>query len=223
MKEYINIIKKCPLFTGIHETDLRALLDCLDATEKHYKKNQFIFMAGDNITTVGIILSGEAHIIQEDFWGGRTILADIAAAGLFGEAFSCAGIEKLPVSVVSVQPSDILMIDCRRIITTCPSACAFHTTLIKNMLEILAGKNVMLTQKMEFITRRTTRDKLLSYLSAQAQRAGSNRFTISFNRQELADYLSVDRSAMSSELSKMRGEGILTFSRSQFELLKAID
>lgn len=218
MDKYLEVMKKCPLFAGIAETDLRTLLGCLSATERHYKKNSFIFMTGDDVTVIGIVLTGNVHIIQEDFWGNRAILAGIEAGGLFGEAFSCAETARIPVSALAVQPSDILLIDYRRIITTCSSACAFHTELIQNMLRILAGKNVMLTRKMEFLTRRTTRDKLLSYLSAQAQQAGSNEFTIPFNRQELAEYLSVDRSAMSSELSKMRDNGILSFQRNQFKL-----
>lgn len=223
MKKYLDILKKCPLFTGIDETELQALLGCLSATKKHYEKNSFIFMADDVVTSIGIVLSGNVHIIQEDLWGNRTILGDIETGGLFGEAFSCAETKRLPISVLATQTSDILLIDYHRVVTTCSSACAFHARLIKNMLRILARKNIMLTQKMEFLTRRTTREKLLAYLSAQAQQAGSNAFEIPFNRQELAEYLSVDRSAMSNELSKMQADGILTFHRNQFKLLRHAD
>lgn len=197
---------------------MRALLDCLSAVERHYEKNSFIFMENDAVTSIGVVLSGKVHIVQEDFWGNRTILAETGPGGLFGEAFSCAETEKLPVSVLAASDADILLIDYRRIITTCSSACIFHTGLIKNMLWILAGKNIMLTQKIEILTKRTTRQKLLSYLSAQAIQAGSHSFEIPFNRQELAEYLSVDRSAMSNELGKMRDEGILSFARNRFEL-----
>lgn len=223
MEKYYDTLKKCPLFTGIKETELRTLLNCLSAAERHYEKNNFIFMTGDTVTTIGIVLSGNVHIIQEDFWGNRTILLSIENSGLFGEAFSCAEVGKLPVSALAIQATDILFIDYHRIITTCSSACTFHTGLIKNMIRILAGKNVMLTQKIEFLTQRTTREKLLSYLSWQAQQTGSSSFAISFNRQELAEYLSVDRSAMSNELSKMRDDGILTFHRNRFTLLKTTD
>lgn len=220
MERYSDILKKCPLFAGINEADLRALLNCLSATKRHYEKNSFVFMAGDTVTTIGIVMSGGVHIIQEDFWGNRTILANIGSGGLFGEAFSCAETERLPVGVLVVQASDVLLIDYRRIVTACSSVCTFHTGLIGNMLKILAKKNVMLTQKIEIITQRTTREKLLAYLSAQARQAGGSSFTIPFNRQELAEYLSVDRSAMSNELSKMRDDGILMFQRNQFKLLK---
>lgn len=220
MENYLPSIKKCPLFAGIEEKQLRTLLDCLAASQKHYPKNSFVFRAGEAVTAIGIVLSGSVHIIQEDFWGNRVILANIENGGLFGEAFSSAEIEQLPVSVLAVQSADILLVDYRRIITNCSSACVFHAQLIKNMLRILAGKNIMLTQKMELLSRRRTRDKLLAYLSAQALRAGNNTFVIPFNRQELAEYLAVDRSAMSSELAKMQQEGVLIFHRNQFTLLQ---
>lgn len=218
MENYLNILKSCPLFAGINESELSLLLDCLSAVERKYEKNHFVFMADEPVTSIGVVLSGSVHVIQENFWGNRMILARVEQGSIFGEAFSCAEVKKLPVSVIAVETSVVLLIDYRKIITTCPSACAFHMGLIKNMLQILANKNVMLTQKMEFITQRTTREKLLSYLSVQSRQAGSNSFKISFNRQELAEYLSVDRSAMSNELSKMRDDGILTFHRNQFEL-----
>jgi len=219
MEKYLHILKKCPLFAGIVDSELRALYGCLSAVEKKYEKNNFIFMADDIVTLIGVVLTGSVHVIREDFWGSRTIIARIEPGGLFGEAFSCAETEKLPLSVLAAEASDILLIDYRKIITTCSSSCTFHTGLIKNMMQILAEKNIMLTQKMEIITQRTTRDKLLAYFSVQARQAGSNAFEIPFNRQELAEYLSVDRSALSNELSKMRDNGILTFHRSRFELL----
>lgn len=219
MEKYLEILMACPLFSGIEACDLTGLLQCLGAVERQIAKNNFVFTAGDTVSTIGVVLSGSVHVMQEDFWGNRAILAGIGPGGLFGEAFSCAGQRRLPVSVRAVQPTQLLLIDCRKVITTCPSACGFHTRLVQNLLQILAEKNIMLTQKMEILTRRTTREKLLAYLSAEAARAGGRAFSIPFDRQELADYLSVDRSAMSNELSKMQREGILTFHRNAFELL----
>jgi CRP-like cAMP-binding protein len=169
---------------------------------------------------VGVVLRGDVHIMQEDYWGNRTILARVDPGGLFAEAFSCSQTDELPVSVIAVEKSDVLLVDYKRIITTCSSGCAFHSKLIRNMMQILARNNILLTQKMEHITQRTTREKLFSYLSAQAKRAGSPRFVIPFDRQELADYLSVDRSALSSELGKMRAAGILSFEKNRFEFLQ---
>ena len=218
MQKIEPILKKVPLFFNIAEADLGLLLDCLDAQAQKYRKNQAIFFEEDKITKVGILMQGKVRVVKDDLWGNRTILSSLEPGDMFGEAFACAGEEKTPVSVIAAEDSEILMIDFRKIVTTCTSACAFHAQLIKNMMMILGKKNIHLTQKIEHITKRTTKEKLLSYLSAEAQKKGKNAFDIPFNRQELADYLSVDRSAMSNELCKMREEGILSFERNHFVL-----
>lgn len=219
MEKYFEIVKQCSLFTEIDESDLRTLLDCLMAVPRSCRKNEFVFSAGDAISSVGIVMSGVVHVLQEDYWGNRTIIAHIPPGGLFGEAFSCAEIDSLPVSVIAVEKTEVLLIDYKRIVTTCSSSCVFHLALIKNMLKLLAQKNIMLTQKMEIVTRRTTRERLLAYLSVQAIKVGKNHFTVPFNRQQLADYLSVERSAMSAELSRMQADGLIRTNRSEFELL----
>ncbi|GAE88847.1 Crp/Fnr family transcriptional regulator [Acetivibrio straminisolvens] len=219
MKKYLEILKKVNLFKGIKESDLLSLLSCLAGELTHYEKNETVFMSGETINSFGIVLSGEVQIVQDDYYGNRSILAKIGIGHLFAESFACAQIKTLPVSVITTTESDLLFIDCRKLANPCATTCAFHKQLIQNMLHITAMKNISLTQKIEFISKRTTREKLLAYLSAEAQKAGSNCFSIAFNRQELADYLSVDRSAMSAELSKLRNEGILKYKKNQFELL----
>ncbi|GHV37380.1 Crp/Fnr family transcriptional regulator [Synergistales bacterium] len=219
MKNLFPCVKISPLFADIDEHDLAALLDCLAADVSSFEKHSFIFMENDAATRIGVVLFGGVHVVRDDFWGNRTILARVEPGDLFGEAFSCAAVDRLPVSVVSCEKSEILLLDYGRVITACASACAFHSVLVKNMTKILAAKNILLTQKMEHLTRRTTREKLLSFLSAQAKRKGGNSFEIPFDRQELADYLSVDRSAMSASLSKMRDDGILRFHKNHFEIL----
>lgn len=216
----IETIKKCPLFTDISDNQLETLLNCLTAVLKTYSKDEFIFMAENKASSVGVVLSGGVYVIQEDFWGNRTIIAHIEQVGMFGEAFSCAGTDKLPVSVVAVENSEVMLIDYRKIVTSCSSACVFHTQLIKNMLRIIAEKNIMLTRKMEHLSKRTTREKLLSYLSSQAVRLKSGTLQIPFNRQELADYLCVDRSALSRELGLMQNEGLIRYDKNCFELLR---
>ncbi|GHT78310.1 cyclic nucleotide-binding protein [Actinomycetota bacterium] len=218
----METLQNCPLFLDIDKQDILPLLDCLKSVQKTHKKNSFVFRAGDKATTVGIVLKGNVHVMQEDFWGNRTILANIESGGVFAEAFSCSQTNTLPISVIAASAAEVLLLDYQRIITSCSSACAFHTKLIKNMLKILAGNNIRLTQKMEHITQRTTRQKLLSYLSEQAKLAKANKansFYIPFDRQQLADYLSVDRSALSNELSKMRQDGLLLYHKNHFELL----
>lgn len=219
MKKYLDILKTVKLFKGIKESDLMLLLGCLSGKLQHYEKNEIVFMSGESINSFGIVLAGQVQIVQEDFYGNRSILANIGVSNLFGESFACAGIKNLPVSVIATAESDLLFIDCQRLATPCVNSCAFHSQLIQNMLHITAMKNISLMQKIEFVTKRTTREKLLAYLSSEAQKAGSSCFSIPFNRQELADYLSVDRSAMSAELGKLRDEGILKFHKNHFELL----
>ena len=219
MKQYFEILKKVPLFAGILDEDIFDLLTCLNARVRAYSKGEAVFLTGEPAGAVGIVCAGGVQVIKEDFMGNRTILSKLESGDLFGEAFACGQIERLPVSVLSVAGSEILFIDYSRIVTTCSSACVFHSRLIENMLGVLASKNVMLNQKIEVLSKRSTREKLIAYLSAQAQKAGSNSFIIPFNRQELADYLCVDRSAMSNELGKLRDEGVLSFEKSRFALL----
>ena len=219
MTKYLPILKKCPLFAGIEETNIDQILPCLSATVRQAEKNTFILSTDDSVSYVGLILSGSVHIVREDFWGRKDILSQLGPAELFAESFSCAHTERIPVSVLAVEQTELMLIDCRKIIKTCSSACLFHNQLISNMLEIIANKNIMLMQKIEQLSKRTTREKVLAYLSTEAQKAGKNFFSIPFSRQEMADYLAVDRSAMSFELSKMRGEGLIDFDRNHFKLI----
>jgi len=216
----IEVLTRSELFLGINPGDISTMLSCLAAKSGEYDKEQYIFSSGDSIRKIGIILSGAVYVVNEDFWGNRSILSKLGPSEMFGEAFSCAEAKALPISVVTSEKSRVLFIDYRKIITTCSSGCAFHTALIRNMVHILAAKNVMLMQKIEHMAKRSTREKVLSFLSEQAAKSGSGTFEIQFNRQELADYLSVDRSALSSELGRMRDEGILRFNKNHFELLE---
>ena len=213
-------LQQSPLFLGIEEPQLALLLECLKAVTRKYRKDEFIFTAGDKPASVGIVLSGGVRILQEDFWGNRAILAHIDPGELFGEAFSCASVNSLPVSVAASEASEIMTLDYQKIVTTCSSACGFHTRLIMNMMRVLAQKNILLTRKLEHLSRRTTREKLLSFLSAQAVAAESTVIQIPFNKTELAEYLCVDRSALSRELSAMRDEGLLRYDKKSFELFQ---
>lgn len=213
-------VAQCPLFAGIDDNQLESLLGCLAATQRAYRKDEFIFLAGDKAVSVGVVVSGSVRVLQEDFWGRRMILAHIGPGGLFGEAFSCAEKDTLPVSVAAAEAAGIMLLDYRKIVTTCSSSCVFHTRLVMNMMRILAEKNILLTQKIEHLSKRTTRDKLLSFLSAQALLAGNDTLALPFNRQELADYLCVDRSALSRELGAMHDEGLLTYDKNKFTLLR---
>lgn len=220
MKKLLPFLAEVPLFDGIQPEDLTGLLSCLNARQSAYKKQDVILLEGQQVSSVGIVLSGKVQIMKEDFAGNRNIMAEIEVGNLFVEAYSCAQMNRLPITVISVTESKILWVDYNRIISTCTSACKFHARLIENMLRILASKNILLNQKIEHISKRTTQEKILAYLSDQAIKHGTNEFDISFNRQELADYLCVDRSAMSKELCKLQNEGVLTFHLNHFCLKK---
>lgn len=223
MKNIAELLKIMPLFQGIDSKELQSLLNCLSGRERKYNKGEMIFRAGDTPKYLGVVLEGSVRVFREDFLGNRTILGEFGQGDLFGETFALARADSLPVSVTATQSSQVLLIEGWRITGTCPHCCGFHTRLIENMMAILANKNMMLSGKMEVLSKRSTRDKILSYLSEQSQRAGSLTFAIPFNRQELADYLCVDRSAMSSELGKLQKEGILSCDRSSFTLHKELD
>ena len=216
MKNLLSFLSQVPLFDGINEAELSGMLNCLNARESTYKKQDIILLEGQSVSSVGIVLSGKVQIVKEDYTGNRNIMVEIEPGNLFAEAYSCVKTNHLPITAISVRGSTILWVDYNRIISTCTSACKFHTRLIENMLRIIAANNILLSQKIEHISKRTTREKLLSYLSDQSIRRGSNEFDIPFNRQELADYLCVDRSAMSNALCKLQDEGILTFSLNHF-------
>ena len=213
-----GFLKKTSLFRGTSEEELPTLLDCLAPTTREYAKNELILRQGEDVSAVGLVLSGRAQIIEEDFWGNRSILADAWPGDLFAEAYAFLPGELLRVSVVAAEPSSVMLLDGKRMLEVCSSACRFHTRLVQNILAESARKNLALTRKVSHMSKRSTREKLLSYLSGQALGAGSDAFEIPFNRQQLADYLCVDRSAMSSELCKMRDEGLLVFDKNRFQL-----
>ncbi|MDW5300308.1 MAG: Crp/Fnr family transcriptional regulator [Sedimentibacter sp.] len=219
MDNYLDILTTVDLFNGIKKSDLHPLLSCLSAEVIHYKKGQTVFFSGESIKQIGIVLSGQVYVIKDDYYGNRSILNIINAGNLFGESFAYANIKTLPVSIITSTESELLFIDSKKLAVPCAKVCEFHIRLIQNLLNIVSKKNISLTHKIEFTSKRTTREKLLAYLSAEAKKAENSNFYIPFNRQELADYLSVERSAMSAELSKLRNDGILKYHRNQFELL----
>ena len=218
MEEIFEILSQCPLFSGISREDLSGMLQCLGARSVSYEKGRTVFLEGDPALWVGVVLTGEVQILREDLDGNRSILAAAGPGQLFGEVFACAQLDRLPVTVIASADSRILQLACRRIIETCSQSCIFHSQLIHNLLKIVARKNLMLNQKIDFISRRTTREKLMAYLTAQAKAADSRIFSIPYNRQELADYLGVERSAMSAVLGKLKKEGTIDFHRNHFIL-----
>jgi len=218
LKKYIDVLKTVSLFEGIEESMLEPMLACLGSTVGNFKKHDIIFLTESEISSVGIVLSGSVQIVKEDILGNRMILAQFHEGELFGESLACAGLKKSPVTVLAASGCEILFIQFKKIVTVCSSVCNFHTTLIENMLRIIANKNILLNNKIDIIFQKTTREKLLAYFMTQIKKSGSKSFEIPFSRDELADYLCVNRSAMSRELGKMRDEGLLKFNKNKFEL-----
>ena len=219
MKEYLPILRQCPLFDGIEDGDVPVMLDCLGAVVRTVNKNGEILAEGERATHVGILLSGSAHVVRQDFYGNRSIVSSVKAGELFAESFACAGEQVLPVSVVAAEHCRVMFVHCQRITAGCANACCFHSRLIYNLLQIVARRNLEFHQKLEITGNRTTREKLMAYLLLQAKRAGGSSFTIPYDRQALADYLGVERSAMSVELGKLKKDGVIDFHRSNFTIL----
>ena len=218
MKEFLPIIRSSSLFSGISETELAAMLSCLETREERFPKDTFLLRTGDTAESIGLVLSGSVLVVQEDIWGNRNILSRTAPGQTYAAAFACAPNSVSNVSVVTETPTTVLFLNVKRLLTVCPSACAHHSRIIRNLLSDLAGKKLLLNEKLTHIAQRTTRAKLMSYLSAEAQRRGAVEFDIPFSRQQLADFLAVERSGLSLELGKMKKEGLLDYHKEHFVL-----
>ena len=218
MKDFLPVIRASRLFSGVSERELKAMLACLRPETKDYPKDAFVLRAGDTAEAVGLVLSGTILMLQEDVWGNRNILSKAGPGQIFAAAYACAPGSVLNVSVLAETPVTVLFLNVGRVLTLCPAACAHHSRIIRNLLGELAGKNLRLGEKLTHMGQRTTRAKIMSYLSAEAQRLGTYELDIPFSRQQLADYLGVERSGLSLELGKMKQDGLLEFHKNHFEL-----
>lgn len=216
MKEFLSVIRSSQLFSGITEEEIAAMLTCLDAKTESFPKDTFLLRAGDTAESIGLVLSGSVLIIQEDIWGNRNILSKSGPGQTFAAAYACAPGSVLNVSVSAETPVIAMFLNVKRVLNICPSACEHHSRIIRNLLGVLAEKNLHLEGKLTHTGQRTTRAKLMSYLSAEAQRLEKYEFDIPFSRQQLADYLAVERSGLSLELGKLRREGLIDFHKSHF-------
>ena len=214
----LKFLSATSLFRGATEAEAEAMLQCLGAYEKQYAKGDTIYHAGEYAENMGMVLSGSVIIEIADLWGNTTVLGSVEAGQLFAETYACIPGEALMVSVRASEKSTVLFLNASRLLTTCQSSCAHHARLIQNLLQISAQQNLALSRRSVHTAPKTIRGRLLSYLSERAKQSGSFHFTIPFNRQQLADYLGVDRSALSNELSKMQGDGILTYDKNAFTL-----
>ena len=223
MKQYFDVLRKCLLFRGTTDAELSAMLPCLGARIAQFNRGDFIMTEGEEARYVGVVLSGLVHIIREDYFGNKSIIEGVEPSGLFGESFACAGVPSIPISVIAAESAQVMLIDCLKITCSCSNACEFHQRMIYNLLKVVAEKNLAFHQKIEITSKRSTREKLLTYLLFQAKKAGTDSFEIPYNRQELADYLWVERSGLSIEISKLCKQGVITANRKQFRFLKNVN
>lgn len=214
-----NWLARLPLFAGIEISDLPVMLDCLGSYRKHYEKGEIILLESSEVRTVGVILQGKVHMIKEDDEGYKTLLLAMKEGEMFGESFSCGSCKSARVSFLAAEPCIVLFLPFYRVLHSCKMTCIFHHRLIENMVGLMGDKNVRLMNKIEVISKKTLRDKILAYLRLQAEEQKKQRFTIPLGRLELAEYLCADRSAMTRELSRMKRDGLIDYRRNTFQLL----
>lgn len=216
-------LSKTILFRGISPDEIKNMMGCLRGFTKRYEKGSIIHHVGEAIPTMGLILSGSVSVENDDVWGNRSILDKIPSGHIFAENYACLPGEPLMVNIVAAEATEILFMNTSCMFTVCAHACGFHNQLIRNMLTISALKSLNLSRRILHTSSKSIRGRLLSYLSYQAAQHGSREFDIPFNRQQLADYLSVDRSAMSNELSKMQKDSLIRVEKKHFVLMNIED
>ena len=207
------------LFQGIEQNNLPVMLGCLGYRMERYIKGDFISMEGEHLENIGLVVKGSVDMIKEDFWGNKTILMRMRQGSVFGETFICGSASLATVSFCAASDTEVLFLPFKRVMHTCTNACAFHHRLVENMVQLIADKNLELMRKVEVVTKKTLREKILAYLSQQAQLEGGSYFEIPLGRIELAEYVCADRSALTRELNAMKEEGLLDYDRNMFRLL----
>ena len=206
------------LFRELQEKDIDSLLGCLNATKRSYKKGEIILSEGSITENIGIVLSGRAMISCSDIWGNSSILSDVSPGSVFAEVYACIPGQPMLVTVSATEDTSILFMNVGRVLTTCTNACPFHAKLARNLLTVCAHKSLQLSQRIWHTSSKSIRGRLMSYFSKCAKQFGSNSFLIPYNRQQLADYLNVDRSSMCNELSKMQRDGIIEYDKNRISL-----
>jgi len=220
MNEHFDILNSVELFEGIEPSDLALMLDCVDAIIKGYSKGDILMLAGSKPLNVGVVISGEIHISREDIDGNRSLIAVITPGQIFAEALCCADVQESPVTVTAGTGSSVMLLNFSRLLRTCTNSCAFHSRLIQNMLEVIAKKNLLLQNRMDIISLKSIRAKILRYLNTFSPQQ-NREITIPFNREQLADFLCADRSALSHELARMKRDGLIEYRKNKFTVIQA--
>lgn len=219
MQEDFIKLAKMPVFAQIAPDELEKMLPCLGAQVRSASKGEIVLLTGEPVDSVGLLLEGSAQIVREDETGNRNMLGRVEPGELFAEMFACLGMAHSPVTVTAETDVRVLFLNFHRIIYSCTSACAFHSRLVENMLRLFARKTLALNEKLDCVGRRTLHEKVRAFLEQQQRHSGGNPFTIAFSRAEMADYLCVDRSALSAMLGRMKRAGEIDYHKNRFRLL----
>lgn len=217
-QKHIEVLRKNPLFCQVEEKDIEGLLHCLGVQMKSYQENEYVFLAGNQVNHIGIILEGMIEIMKESVAGNRHIVAMFGAPHMFAEGIVCTRSRIAPVSVRVKESLKVLMIPYERLIQTCGNHCDFHVSLIQNVMVVLGERNVNLNRKIELLTLKGMREKIAYYLLSEANQQHNNLFDIMLNRTEMADYLNVSRTSMCRELAKMKDEDIIDYYSNSFKI-----
>lgn len=218
MDKYYNLLKRTPVFSGMDEDEIRGIVGKCSKGIRHYMPGEYILHSGDVTGSMGILLSAKAIVIKEDAWGNRNIMAKIGTGQIFAESFACASGKELDVSVVAEGECDVLFLNMGEILSEEADVNSAHIRLIRNIIYELANKNLNFNEKLSHMSCRSTKEKVISYLSSVSKKCKSFEFDIPFDRQQLADYLSVERSALSAQLSELKKDGILDYRKNHFVL-----
>lgn len=213
-------LSQTPLFRGTEPGEVEKMISCLSAVQNHFEKDELILHSGDTVQSFGLVLSGSVNMESFGFDGHKSIIGHAGPGQLFAETYACVPKEPLMVNVTAAESSDILFLNAQRVLTTCTNTCIYHTKLIRNLLAVSAQKNLNLSRRILHTSPKSIRERLESFLAYESKRAGSKEFTIPFDRQQLADYLNVDRSALSHEIGKMQEEGLIDSEKNLFTILK---
>lgn len=217
MKKILKINSQ--LFEGLKKEEIISVLNCLNARRKKVSKQSYIWTAGDKAEYIGVVIQGQVNIIKEDALGNRIIISNLSKSKIFGESFSIAKTKLYPVTVQAATDCTVILLKTKILTSTCPNRCEFHKKIIDNLLNLIAQKNINLNNRINCISKKSIKQKLLFYLLSKTNPNNKYEVTIPFNRKELSDYLSVNRSALSRVLSKLKKDKIISYNKNKFKLL----
>lgn len=223
IRNYLNTYKEVVLFQGIEENDILSMLECFCAYIKNYQKNEFIIFLEEHVNCVGIVLEGNVLMVKEDLFGNKTTMVNITPKEQFGETFACGSTLQATVSFVAGSDTKVLYLPYQKILHSCKKACEAHYRLNENLVTLIANKNIQLMQKIDVITKKTLREKIIAFLMMQGEKKKSQYFSIDMGRIKMAEYLCADRSALTRELKQMRLEGLIDYDKNMFRILKPLN